>query len=186
MGDWMAQKKKEDSLPADIAVILHDLKSRKEFKGWKKAHPKHKLAHHFSDYKPGSAPVWQVGFFKNKLMTTFTLGEQFAIDEDQEIYETDSPLQELDLSSVKVSFKKALSLAEKRASEHPPFAIGQTIVILQMIDGKAVWNLTLVSEQYTFLNLKLDASSGESIKEDFASLFSMARSIKGKKLPKAG
>ncbi len=180
------KKKKEDSLPKDISSILSDLESRKEFKGWKKAHPKHKLAHLFTDNKPGSALVWQVGFFKAKLMTTFTLGEQLVVDEDQEIYETGSPLQELDLSAVKVSFKKAISFVEKRASQHSPFLLGQAIVILQMIDSKAVWNITLVSEQYTFLNVRSNASSGEIVKEEFAPLFSMAKTIEGKRLPKAG
>lgn len=179
-------KKTENSLPDDVAVILSDLESRKGFKDWKKAHPKHKLAYLFTDYHPGTIPVWQVGFFKAKLMTTFTLDEQLAIDEDQEIYETGSPLLELDLSAVKISFEKAVSLAEKRASEHPPFITGQAIVILQMVDGEAVWNITLVSEQYTFLNVKFDVSSGEVVNEEFAPLFSMAKTIEGKKLPKAG
>lgn len=183
----MAQKKKAPgSLPEDVAAVMADLESRKGFNEWQGAHPGHRLAFLFTDHKQGSGPLWQVGFFKDERMTTFTLGEKLSVAEDQEVYQTGSPLAELDLSGVKIGFGQAMSLAERQASQHPPFVAGQVIAILQAIDGKAVWNITMVSEQYTFLNLKLDASSGGIVKEEFAPLFSMAKLVEGNRLPKAG
>lgn len=183
----MAQKKKTlNSLPEDVAAVMADLESRKGFNDWEEAHPEHRLAFLFTDHEQGSAPFWQVGLFKDERMTTFTLGEQLSVAEDQEVYQTGSHLAELDLSGVKVGFGQAMSLAEERASRHQPFVTGQILAILQDFEGRVVWNITLVSGQYTFLNVKFDASSGDVVKEEFSPLFSMAKLVKGNRLPKAG
>lgn len=183
----MARKKKTaGSLPEDVAAVLADLELRKGFNDWKRAHPEHLLAFLFTDHTQGSAPLWQVGFFKDERMTTFTLGEQLSVAKDEEVYQTGSPLAELDLSGVKVGFGQAMALATRHASQHQPFVTGQVLAILQSSDGKVVWNLTLVSEQYTFLNVRFDASSGDVVKKEFAPLFSMAKLVEGNRQPKAG
>ncbi len=183
----MARKRKTaGSLPEDVAAVLADLELRKGFNDWKEAHPEHRLAFLFTDHTQGSAPLWQVGFFKDERMTTFTLGEQLSVAKDEEVYLTGSPLAELDLSCVKVGFRQAMSLAAGQASKHQPFVTDQVLVILQNSDGTVVWNITLVSKQYTFLNVKFDASSGDVVKEEFAPLFSMAKMVEGNRLPKAG
>ncbi len=176
-----------DELPDDVKEVLDELESREQFTEWKKSHKEHRLAYLFTDFKPGTTPVWQVGYFKGKLMTSFSLGNVLRIDADEEVYETGSPLVELDLPVVKTGFKKALEIAEECSQKHKPFSSGQILAVLQTIDGKVMWNMTLVSEQYTFLNVKIEASSGKVVKEDFAPLFTMAKTIEGgHNLPKAG
>ncbi len=175
-------------LPADVQAVLSDLQSRKGFSAWKEGHGEHRLAYIFTDYAAGRIPLWQVGFYKGKRMTSFTLAKTLAIDEDQEVYSSEDPLSELDLSSVGIGFAEAIAVAERAAAKHAPFTGSQVMAVLQMIHGAATWNITLVSRQYTFLNAKVDASSGKVLHEEFSPLFTIAKEIHGRdeSLPKAG
>lgn len=182
------QQQQAGGLPVDVQAILSDLQSRKEFLAWEEGHGEHRLAYLFTDYLKGKSPVWQVGFYSGMRMTSFTLAETLTIDEDEEVYRSEDPLSELDLSGVKLGFAQAFSIAERTAAKHSPFTGSQVMAVLQMIHGAATWNITLVSRQYTFLNVKVDASSGKVVREEFSPLFTLAKEIHGKddSLPKAG
>jgi len=182
----MAKKESREALPEDIRMVLDDLESRKEFQEWKRDHKSHRLAYLFTEFQPGQEPEWQVGYFKGRRMTTFTLSPKLKIEEDQEVYESGNPLVELDLSIARVSFEKAMGIAEGLTEEKQPFTPSHVLAILQTVDDRPVWNITLVSREYMFLNAKIDVSSGEVVKHQLSPLFSMASSMEGKGLPKAG
>jgi len=158
---------------------MKDLKARHRFREWQANHPDHKLAYLFIDFKPDTVGVWQVGFFKDLLITSFTLDKKLEIAEDQEVYPTNGGLFRLDLDSVKVGSTQAIGIGEARAADHQPFNKVQTLAVLQTVDGTQVWNITLFSRELHLLNVKIDARSGGIVSENISPIFDMAQPMEG-------
>ncbi len=103
---------------------------------------------------------WKVDFYskeKHKLYIYSKVNGKVVVQEDEIFQKEEKPLEELDLDKVKVGYEEAVQKVEVSKEK--------IITILQVINGKIVWNLTVLMPTLELYNLKIDAVSGETISE---------------------
>jgi len=117
---------------------------------------------------------WQVGFYnkKTKEVESFIASEQVEIVEKSKAFRHDTKdVQKLDISKVKIDFKKALDIAKKFQEEkYKGQPAKKVIAILQVLDSIPTWNITFITYTYSTLNIKVNAVTGKVYKHDFGSL----------------
>jgi hypothetical protein len=120
--------------------------------------------------------IWQYGFYseeKDKLLS-FKLNEKIEKVEDEPYNHQDTKIEELNLDNVKIDFNEAFDLALERLdkkNDDPK----QIITILQVVNGKTIWNISFVTVQFSIYNIKISAEDKEVIKEKYESLLSMRK-----------
>jgi len=157
-----------------IDSSLKKLKSSVEFREYHKSYPDCYLA---SCFKMGDSKIndvsWQFDFYslRSRKMTSFQIGETIKVQKDQDVFSQGKPPKELELNKVKIDFDKAISLVNKvKKKRIPDESINKEIIILQAIDGKAVWNITLLTSAFNVMNIRINANSGEIISENNESI----------------
>ena len=161
---------------AKIANEMKRLKSSVHFKEYIKKNPDNYLASCFQMGKSGLQDAsWQFDFYsmKSGKMTSFQMGKSIAVQKDQEIFSKGTYPKKLKLGLVKVEFNDAMSRAGTLIKKKlPNESINKEIVILQEMDDKAVWNITLLTSAFNIMNIRIDANSGDVIQEKCESILS--------------
>lgn len=153
------------SSPKDM---LDKIRKSEEYKSWNKKHPKGYLSHFFcavtSDCELKSD--WEVGFYDadSEKMTVFDYGEPISVKEkeDEVFKKPEQQVGELEISSVKVPFAKAVDVFAEHVEElFPKAGRSDGFVILQNLEGKYIWNFTFITRDLKFINIKINAVTGE-------------------------
>lgn len=160
----------------EIQKILKNLKSSSDFKDYLRHNKDCYLASCFKmgDEKIAESP-WQFDFFSltTKKMTSFQVGSTIRMQKDQEVFGTGNSPEELDLKNVNIGFSQVMQNINQYAKKSlPGESITKNIVILQHLNGKSVWNVTLLTSAFNVINLRLDASNGHLMTETRESIFS--------------
>lgn len=103
---------------------------------------------------------WRVDYYsqkEHKIYTYYRKDNILQTQKDDVFQKEQRPLEKLDLNRAKVHYLEAL--------EKVPVSGNQCIVILQVIDGRVVWNITIFTPEFRVYNLKVDAETGKKISE---------------------
>ena len=148
--------------------MLAKIEKSEKYPAWKKKHPKGYLSHFFC---PISADCelkseWEVGFYDadSEKMTVFAYGETITVkeNEDDVFKKPEQKVEELKIYSVKTEFTKAVDAFAEHVEElFPKAGRGDGFVILQNLEGKALWNFTFITRDLKFINIKINAANGE-------------------------
>ncbi len=85
-------------------------------------------------------------------------------------------MEELDIDKVRLSLRDAVKVAEElKNEEHGGETVTKKIVILQTLDGKELYNLTLVTTNFNIINVKVDANSGDVISSSKDSIMDLGQ-----------
>lgn len=148
--------------------ILEKVEQSKEYKSWGKKHPQGYLSHFFCAVTQDCElkSDWEIGFYdaNSEKMTVFACGEKVIVkeNEDDVFKKPEQRVEELDINSVKIDFAKAVDVFAEQVEEFFPKAgRGDGFVILQNLDGKALWNFTFITKALKFINIKIKAGTGE-------------------------
>lgn len=158
----------------EFTEALKKLETSKEYKDWAKENKDSYLSHAFIMVDPNIKEEWQIGYCDNanEKIITFAIGEGITKNPDAEPFKDETRIRELDPKRVKLTMQDALGKAEdvqkKKYSAHTPF---KKIVILQNLDVGQVWNITYVTNTFKTLNIKIDAETGEILKDDLIDFF---------------
>lgn len=137
------------------------------------------LAHAF--FMDDGHEEWQIGFVNpsDEEITVFVVSEDSVTKNPpaEALKKPGETINELVLEDVGVLAHDALASAKKHLSEnyegHP---LKQSIVLLQNLSEYGqVYNITLVTETFHMLNIKLSSSSGEVVSEKFDHLMSLKK-----------
>ena len=109
---------------------------------------------------------WEIGFYepKSERITVFACGEKVSVkeNEDEVFKKPEQKVEELDIKSVKTAFEKAVDVFAQNVEElFPKAGRGDGFVILQSLEGKALWNFTFITRDLKFINIKINAKTGE-------------------------
>jgi len=111
---------------------------------------------------------WQVDFFDDGEIHSLLPSGQIK---DDKLFGKEE-LKELDLEEIKVDLIHALQKVEKiRDEKYEGMEANKVIVILQKTD-KTMWNVTWLTSNFKVFNVKIDAVSGEVIRENVESIMS--------------
>lgn len=158
----------------DVDDVLDSLEQSRTFSAWSLQHPKAYLAHLFCMIEDGER-TWQVGYAHDGLITVFVLGETIEeLPADKPFRKPGTPVPKLDLARVEISLDSALDAAAALQGEkYPADRPFKTIVILQAIDGRVVYNITYVTRSFKTLNIRIAADGGKIVSDQLVSFFSI-------------
>lgn len=140
------------------------IESSKEFKQFKEKNSDAILANAFTMLKD-----WQLDYYvPNKdTITSFTIENKKIIQKESEIFRKEKQeILQLNLDNIKISLEKAIEKTNIKNTQN-------TIVVLQVIDKKEIWNITYFTTTFKTINVKIDANSGEIISKDESSLLNI-------------
>lgn len=76
-------------------------------------------------------------------------------------------IEKLEMSKVKVEWGAAVSTVQQALKEHfSQEALGDGFLILQALRGKMLWNFTFITKALRFVNVKINAQSGEEFSHE--------------------
>jgi hypothetical protein len=163
---------------------LKEVEKHKLFLDWKKKNKESYLAHVFRMLDEANKDMWQFGFYNpDDTITTFILNKEDVkeVPQEQIFHKERKKLPELSLEEIKLSFEEAVGKAnelhDKKYKQHP---VMKTIMILQKIEDKQVYNITFVTQTFNTLNIRVDAGEGKIVHEKLTSLMDIAKFEKGK------
>ncbi len=159
-----------------IKEAMKRVESSAKFKEFRRQEPDAYLAHAFSMHVAGNEGEWQLGYFlpKREKLVVFRSVQIERLPED-EAFNKGEPIARLDMKSVKMPFEEAEAKAMATKQEaYPAEEVTKVIVILQHLD-RQLYNFTLVTRTFNMINIRVDASSGEVIKQSLQSIMSLSR-----------
>lgn len=104
---------------------------------------------------------WRIDYYslkEHKMLTYFKQNGTLEHMKDEIFQKEQKALQELHLEKVKIHYLEALD----KVTVSPD----KVIIILQVIDGVTVWNITVLTSEFKIYNLKVNAENGETISEE--------------------
>jgi hypothetical protein len=172
-------KLKNMPISMEIKNKITALEKSKEFLDWQKKHLDSYFAHIFRMFDDVNKNIWQFGFYNNDDTITTFIMENDSISEvpEQKIFKKNTDaLPSLDIKKIKIEFEDALNKAHElmkdKYKQHP---IMKTFAILQKIDDKQVFNITMVTQTFNTVNIRIDSIIGDLISEKMISLADIAR-----------
>lgn len=162
---------------AHLKALKKDIEETPRFKDWKQNNPDSYFVSAFfigEDYFPKSNQ-WQLDFYEpNKdRVVSFVYGADSPLKEEEIFKKSKDKIPELVLDVIKVDLEKAIDNVEKiKKAKHPGETATKKLFILQVLEGKSVWNITYISSAFNILNIKIDAQSGDVLSESFSSVLS--------------
>jgi len=153
---------------------LDELKNSEVFKNWSKDNSNCYLSFGFVMIK--AEDLWRIGYYHpdNEQVTSFVIDEKILVEpEDKSFKKPESEVKELNPDEIKVEYSKALKLAEEIQKEKYSTEIPMKIVMIIQNHNELgnIWNVTYVTQNFKTLNIKIDANSGEIIKDQLIELF---------------
>ena len=148
--------------------MLEKIENSKPYKSWKREHPQGYLSHFFCPITQDCELKgnWEIGFYDpdSEKMIVFTYGKTVELkqSEDDVFKKPEQRVEELEITSVKTSFSKAADVFASRVEElFPKSGRGDGFVILQNLEQKTLWNFTFITRALKFINIKINAATGE-------------------------
>ncbi|MBT3814600.1 PepSY domain-containing protein [Candidatus Woesearchaeota archaeon] len=146
--------------------LIEKLSEDDLFKQWQQDNAESFLSHLFcplsADFQLKSN--WEIGYHSNDKITVFVANQNgFEIKPADDVFKKqDAKVEPLKLDEVKLSFVQALDiLKEELPKSFPGALLGDGFIILQTYQEKTVWNFTFITKQLKFVNMKLNAGTGE-------------------------
>jgi len=141
----------------------------KKFKSWKDKYKDAYLCSVFllKDIEVSSG--WQFDYYlpKKNRMTTFLVDKNIKFTDNQKIFSTSGKIDEIKLDDIKFSFDKVVKLVKPKYKNKN---FTKEIIIIQSLDLKLLWNVSLVTNDFNLINIKVDAKNGKILEETSSSL----------------
>lgn len=151
--------------------ILEHVKESETFKEWRKDHNDEHLAHIFIMFDGDNLMDKQVGYYNasENTMASFTVGQDgVTLIPGAEVFKKpgSDTVGELDMTSVSIEFDSASEKAEQVLKDKYSLTPTKKIYLLQKIDGTQVWNITYLTNDYSTVNIRIDSSTGDVVKDE--------------------
>ncbi len=159
----------------ELDEAVERLESSDTYQEFMDKNPDYYLVHAFN-MEEQNWDDWQFGYYEEESDTivAFHMGKEIERAPEDDVLKEDGSVEELDLDSVEVTPGEAVETAQKyQESEYPQEHVTKTILILQSEDGQQLYNITLVTQSFELLNLKVDASTGEIDEETKESIMDL-------------
>lgn len=164
----------------ELKKAIKELQKFKAFKEFKKKNPRAYLASCVTIIDGKNIGDWQLDYYQPKKhkMTTFIIKDKIELKGEDDIFQKEKKeIKELHLKGMKISLEKALEILEGlRKKKYEGDSPNKIIAVLQMLEDKAVWNLTLLTTTLKILNVKLSAGNGTVLEEKIENVFSLKAS----------
>ena len=154
---------------------LKELNDSSVFKEWRKDNPKCYLSYGFIIVKGDD--TWRIGYYHpdNQEVSSFLIAKEIIQEPtDEEAFQKpECDVKELKPKEIKTNCEDALKTAEKLQKEKSKQEIPLKIVVIVQNHNELgnIWNITYVTQNFKTLNIKVDAGSGDVLKDELIELF---------------
>lgn len=160
----------------DILDALHTLENSPHHKKWRAKHNSAYFSHAFKMFQD-EHKEWQLGFYepKTEKITTFLVSpEKVEQRTAEEVFKNEEHVEKLELPENILPLNDVLmKTAQFQQQNYPKDKSMKTIALLQSLpEYGSVWNITLVTQAFNTLNMKLHPSTGEILNHKMSSIFS--------------
>ncbi len=152
----------------EAVAAIRETESSGAFREWKKANPGAYLTSAFSMFSEGEEVNWLVSYYNGKKDTITTFAGESS--KEEEAFKKEGEIPGLRLEEVKTSAEQAIGEARKVLSESYGERLQKSIIVLQSLEGKALWNITLITAAFKIVNVRVSAASGEVISHKASSI----------------
>ena len=118
---------------------------------------------------------WEIGYYSTEkdLIKVYRMGDEIEIAEDKANKEAGKTIEELKLDEVNADFPKIKEIIlDKLGKEYASHPLMKSFVLLQKKNGKAAWNVTLISKTFNIIHLLIDAANGNILEDKIETLLS--------------
>lgn len=134
----------------------------------------HILTHACLIQEANSSNGWEFGFFNKETqkVIVFESSPYKERQEDEILKKEDAKINPIHFEDLVVNFDSAVKILDAHLLEKGVMLVTKKIVILQN-DGVLSWNMTVMTQDFNLVNVKIDAKSGEILKSDKISIYDM-------------
>jgi hypothetical protein len=162
--------------------VIRKAEGAKAFKDWKKESPDFYLAHAFTMLDERERKFsWELGYYspkRDKLVVVET-DPSVSIRPEEEIFKKGNTIHALDMKRLGVSVTRAMEICDELLKKkYPAQTITKRIILVQNLDLQ-MYNVTMVSQSFQILNIKIDASAGDVISDNLQSIMGLGDWQKG-------
>ncbi|MEM0231453.1 MAG: hypothetical protein QXW00_03715 [Candidatus Woesearchaeota archaeon] len=159
-----------------MSEALARLKESSKFKKWKSLHPNDFLASAFTIME-GKSAEWQFSFYnvEKDSVVSFVVSENEIgmLPESAVLKEPEHRMLEIRDSDIKLDIHGAIEVASKHQTKnYPKEKPIKIIAVLASSEGRNIWSITYLTQNFKTLVMKVDAESGEMLSEKIVSFFS--------------
>ncbi|MDP6641931.1 MAG: PepSY domain-containing protein [Candidatus Nanoarchaeia archaeon] len=153
------------------------LENSQEFLDFKKQYPKAYFYAAFTLYEDIKNAIWQFNYYdlESTKTTAFEVDKEIKIVSQSKIFQKEKvDPKEVNLDEVKIDIEKAFSIIDElKEKKYKGQTENKFIITLQNINNKLVWNITYLTTELNFLNVKIDANDGKIIEEKYESILNL-------------
>jgi hypothetical protein len=151
-----------------------------EFKKFIEKHPSYYLAHGFLQFDKNKKVTkdWQLGFYskENDNLALFITKPKIKFTGFEDAFKEEGIIEKLEFDDKSVDVEHVEEiigglLATKYSEENPT----SYILIIQSKDGKALYNITTITESFAMITIQVDANSGKIISHVKRSILSLKK-----------
>jgi len=159
----------------DFKDLITKIESSTVFKDVLKKTSDLYLAHVFTIMDAQQSNEWDFGYYSKRIDRIIVfkwVNDIITVLDPQEVFKESGYVDALTLDAIKISKEKAMTIAQKIIKEnYSAESLMNAIVLLQNLKGYGqVWNITLTTQTFHVINIKVNAESGEVIKHSKESL----------------
>jgi hypothetical protein len=162
---------------SSLEGVKKEIETSAVFKDWRNKNPKGFFYLAFTMFEKISLMSFELAYYspKTKLATIFVAEGGVSIKEEDKVFADDIP-KPLNIDDAKIGIGDAVAFAtDVQVKSYPSEAPSKTIAMLQVLNGKVLWNITFFTIAFSTLNIKVDAKSGKIMKHSLAKLFDFAK-----------
>jgi hypothetical protein len=140
-------------------------------------HPDYKLTNFFFVYENNNFSEKQIGFYSEEQdkIVSFDLIKHKST-EPEDAMKKSGTIPSFDVNDSKVEIKEALDIANQIVKDnYSQHKVTKYICILQIIDNVLTWNMTLITDTFNMINIRVNADSKEVISHNIQSIMSLAK-----------
>ncbi len=164
-----------------ITDILTGAEKSVEYSEWRKENSDNYLAHIFIMFDGEKLMDRQVGYYNagRGTMSSFSINDDNVtlIPEAEVLKKPDgSSVNKLEISDVAIDFEAAEEKARTLLKDKYSKEASKRIYILQDIGDGAIWNITLLTNDYSTINIRIDSREGKILKDEIVNIIDFERS----------
>lgn len=157
---------------------LEKLEGSEQFKQWRKKNKEDFLSYGFCQVEGLNKSDWQIGYhnLKDDKATSFIVGEEITLLPSEEVFKKpEDKVMKLDINKAKLTYEQIIGIIDDfQKSKYPNEIVNKKIIIFQNLkDFGDIWNITLVTQAFNTINMKIDPSTGEVLSEQISSLLDL-------------
>lgn len=162
-----------------LKTSIKKLNEFKEFEDYKKENPDAYFTAGFVMMDENDKGKWQIDFYspKKHKITSFVIDKKVQVMPSEQIFQKEvKKIEKLDIDKVKVTlnvaFDKINEILQKKFPHEVP---SKKIVIIQMLDGKEIWNISYITTTFNLINVKIDAKNGKVLEAKLDTLLDLRK-----------